>query len=115
MHVSCSPCAMSHPNPPCPAPPPPPATAAAAAHLDGLRQLLGDALRHLAQLTQGPVGLQASQGAGQATHWVLVAAVVLSGQRYLQQTHAQHIHVGALGHGCGATPVVSVTAVEPQQ
>jgi hypothetical protein len=30
-------------------------------HLDGLWQLLGDALGHLTQLTQGPVGLQAGQ------------------------------------------------------
>mmetsp|Transcript_30941 Transcript_30941/g.67598 ORF Transcript_30941/g.67598 Transcript_30941/m.67598 type:complete len:315 (-) Transcript_30941:278-1222(-) len=51
--------------------------------LDGLRQLLGDGLRRLAQLAQRPVGLEAREGGGEAPHGVLVEHVVLGGQRHL--------------------------------
>ena len=52
--------------------------------LDGLGQLLGDALGDLAQLAQRPIRLQPRQRAAQRADWVLLLAVVLRRQRHLR-------------------------------
>ena len=65
--------------------------------LHNIGQLLGHALRDLAQLTQRLVGLNAREGAGQASDGILVPVVVLGGQGDLRMG----VPVGKPSmHGC---------------
>ena len=63
-----------------------------AARLDGVGQLLGDALGDLAQLAQRPTGLQARQRARQRAHRALVLPVVLRRQRHLRSSAPLQSH-----------------------
>ena len=78
--------------------------------LQGLRELLRDALGDLSELAQGLIGLQARQGRRQAADGVLVLAVVLRRQRHLLVVVQNHDHVGVeepgvvhrlVGHSAG--------------
>lgn len=71
--------------------------------LDGLWQLLGDALGDLAQLTQRPVGLQPGQRTRQGTHRVLRLPVVLRRERDLRSM------------SCSSRPVTWAEAEHPRE
>ena len=61
------------------------------ANLDGLWQLLSDALCNLTQLTQRPIGLQPGQRARQGSHGILGLTIVLCRERHLHSHSTQQV------------------------